>query len=119
MSSTPAINDVLGVFYSDYFTLTSMTVSGEFTIDEFVSLKGSFSFGISLQTVTVATGLPANATDLLGSFGSTFTDVDMLTLTIGAAGVHAFVGLGREQLEGENEGIGTINILESHGFPRM
>jgi len=94
ISSTQEINDVLGQFYSDYFTIDSLEpVAGELTIDDFVTLSGSFSFGVATTEVTVATGLPADATELFDDFGPTITGVNMLTLTIGAANVHAFVGL--------------------------
>ena len=45
----------------------------------------------SLQDL--ATGLPANATDLFGTIGSTITNLAVATFQIGASDVHAFVGL--------------------------
>ena len=94
-SKTQAINDVIHAHYSDYFSIaSSITVNGELSIDRFIHFRGSFDFDVDPSlTVDVATGLPDNAASLLGQFGTEIQDVDMLTLTIGAADVEAFVGL--------------------------
>ena len=110
LSSTSGVNDALGLFYSDYFSLASgLSVTGDLTIDNFVNLQGTFDFGVSVETVTVATGLPANAVALFDEFDTTIFDVDMFTLTIGAADVHAFIGLNAPYWEGDADGDGNID----------
>ncbi|MBN2475138.1 MAG: hypothetical protein JXB62_11055, partial [Pirellulales bacterium] len=115
ISRTPAINDVLGQYYSDYFTLDgSVTLSGELAIGDFVTLAGSFEFGVNLlQDVTVATGLSPNLEetptgeaihaqiDLLTAIYpglslsddlQTLSGVPVTTLEIGGSDIRAFAG---------------------------
>ena len=115
LSSTQAINDVLGLYYSDYFTFnSSVVISGEIAISDFVTLAGSFEIGVNLlQEVTITTGL---SSDLVGEpaealiraqfdlFSSLFpsislsanlakiTGVPVTTLEIGGSNIQAFTG---------------------------
>ncbi|MDT8388669.1 MAG: matrixin family metalloprotease, partial [Thiogranum sp.] len=81
LSRTPIINDVLGLYYSDYFTFdASVTLGGELAISDYVSLAGTFEFGVNLlQDVTIGTGL---STNLVGTATETLIRSQLATLTL-------------------------------------
>ncbi len=116
LSPTQEINDILGQYYSDYVDdISTGPITGDLQIDEFVTVRGTFSFGLEVvEDVTVATGLPGDALDLLGELGlsgdaTVIDDLDMLTLTVGAADVEAFVGFNGPYFGDDLDGDGVTS----------
>jgi hypothetical protein len=94
-SDTPALNDFLGEYYSDYFTPVSATINGSFNISDYVYVTGSISLGLG-DTVNV----DLNETIANGD------DVEMQSLTIGIENASAFIGVGGPyQIDSNSDGV--------------
>ena len=94
-------------------------------LSEFVHVTGSFAFEKGpVLNATVATGLPSDGLsllqdlgnaiepglgDTLRDFGTTIPDVEVATFQVGAANVHAFVGLDGPYWEGDADGDGNVD----------
>jgi Ca2+-binding RTX toxin-like protein/Ca2+-binding EF-hand superfamily protein len=85
----------------------SLTFNATVEVDGFVHLTGTFTITrAGTQTVDIATGLPANAVDLLGMYGSTISDASVSVWTFTATNVQAFVGLnGPYQTDSDGNGV--------------
>ncbi len=110
--ATPSDGDAV-VDFSDGSVIERVDIEGTFNLFNFIYLHGTFSFGLGVQTVNVATGIPANLGAALGSIGldtladlltphvqgigenfSMIEGLDVLYLTAGGSNIDAFVGFG-------------------------
>ena len=86
---------------------SSLTFNADINLNGFVRLTGEFTITVvGNQTFDIATGLPANAVDLLALHGSTIEDETVFVWTLTATNVQAFIGLnGPYQTDSDGNGI--------------